>query len=829
MTPNDRRPRLPGILLGILFLIAPAGAAPSQEPSGTFVACKEYGTVLGTYLTDVRGKDTVRLNFLFGEDVNPRFSPADDRILFTSARGGTPGLWTMNRKGEESARICDGDQGDWFPDGRRIAFRRGGRIVERLLDGGQETAVSPAAWESCSSPACSPDGRKVLFVLRDGERDAICLAAPGEPEPRRLAEGEMLAAPRWSPGGEWIAYQDGAHLWLIDAEGGGRRQLTAWGGIQRRPAWSPDGTAVAFSQGPNLKGPWQLAVARLDGSKTSLVPPGNARSVLCSDWGVQKPGQKPEPKAVRPPSRLRPWQVEQAPAGDGAALSRERPGGAAVPREEAPSRNSRGWIVENDEAVFALLAGRPTAALVPRAAPPIELAALSSEARPVESVRVLKSGPDEVSLESAGAGVKATWTLGGSRALVRLTPVENAGKLRVNAALPGAALPDRFGNDIAAEPEPQGEKGAPLPWGPMATGFLGSGEAMLVLVTPEPGQRVEPRKDKGSAFAGADVALEKRAVSVGVVAADPAWHLERFVPEGQADPLRFKWRMPFPAMWRLAAQGDARRSSAFFTDKESPFFDKKDALFPRGKDFVVRLGLIYLYDRTAGTPPGTLTPGDLVRDALGPKAARRVLDEEGLTGYRRASGPTTWADITVTLEALATLFEKKLEVQDAAYAGHLCDDLPLFVEGMDRRLKEYADFARQAQGLTSTPTKALTDLGDKAAALPGAKDIPALSAAIRKLTSQESGENRKKFEEVRKAILAVSGPREELLKAYRQGAVALRDSCANWPPREGDGAGGDGMRALCQGVLRNRFYTEGDWRGEAYDVPAYWFGPRPYE
>ena len=62
--------------------------------SGTFLVCKEYGTVLGTYLTDVRGRDISRLNYLFGEEVNPRFSPTDDRVLFTSTHGGTTGLWT---------------------------------------------------------------------------------------------------------------------------------------------------------------------------------------------------------------------------------------------------------------------------------------------------------------------------------------------------------------------------------------------------------------------------------------------------------------------------------------------------------------------------------------------------------------------------------------------------------------------------------------------------------------------------------------------------------------------------------------------------------------
>ena len=873
MTPNGQRPRFTGASSGQLVLIAVlwGAAAPTlgcgkeEAPyaglSGTFVACKEYGTVLGTFLTDVRGKDITRLNHLFGEDVNPRFSPTDDRILFTSARGGTPGLWTMNRKGEERKRICDGDQGDWFPDSpARIAFRRQGRIVERSLESGQETVISPAGWTSCSSQACSPDGRKVLFVTHDGEKDAICLATPGEPEPVRLAESEMLSTPRWSPGGERIAYQKGAHLWLMDADGGAKRQVTTAGGIQRRPAWSPDGTALACCQGPSPRGPWQMAVTRLDGTKGLPLPLGGARSVLCSDWGVEKPGRKPEPRGtvVQPPPRVRLWELAQpAPAApaDWDAFCGERKGWNAIPAVKAPAQDLRnGCVVENDAAVFLLLAGRAGAMLVPKhaAQSALELALLDPQGReagPVEAVRVLKRGPDEVALESAGAAVKATWTLGGNRALVQVTPVENAGKLRVNAALSCAVVPDRFGNDVVADPEALAQERVLLPRAPMVTGFLGGGGAMLVLISPEPGESTELRKGKGPAFLGADVALGKGGVSAGVVAGERVWHLERFGAEGQADPLRFKWRMPCAAAWRLTVQGDGERSSALFSDRESPFFDKKDVLFRASKDFapVVRLGVIYLYDRAAGTPPETLTPVDLVRDALGLICAQRTLDEEGLTGYRRASGPTAWAEVSVTLESLSYLFEKRLEVQDSAYAGHLCDDLPLFVEGLDRRLQEYAGFAREVQtlaktlnetgpaaaklqGTLTTTAQKLAELGEKQRGLKDSKEVPPLCAKIKQLTAQESGENRKQFEECRKGILGVVGPREELLKAYRRLATALRDAAGSAllaQPEFVEPA--EKIRALCQRVLRNRFYTEGDWRGEAYDVPAFWLGPRPYE
>jgi len=906
------------VLLAVLLWGAAAAAlgvckeeASSAGLSGTFVVCKEYGTVLGTFLTDVRGKDLKRLNYLYGEGVNPRFSPTDDRILFTSTRGGTPatsreacgtpGLWTMNRKGEEAKRICDGEQGDWFSDGRRIAFRRQGQIIERALDSGEETVISPVGWKDCCWPACAPDGSKILFVAHDRDEDAIWLVTRGEPEPRQLAQGQMFTMPRWSPGGERIAYQNGAHIWMMDADGSAKRQLTDAGGVQRRPAWSPDGTAVAYCQGPGpltlpsphrgeggVRGPWQMAVTRLEGLKSFTVPQRDARSVLCSDWGAEKPGAKNEPRASTRltawPTRIHLWEtLEPAPPhpslspvgrgqGEGAdwgAFCRERKGWHAIAAEQASSQDLRGGcVVENDVAFFVLLAGRAGAVLIPKAAAEsaIELILLDlqgKEAGPVEAVRVLGCYPDFVTLEHlAGAQVKAAWTIVGSRALVHVAPIENAGKLRINAAMPCAVVPDRFGNDIVADAEapphptlsPEGrgqmEGRVQLPWAPLVTGFLGNGSAMLVLVSPIQGRRLgtELRKGEGPVFLGADVSLEHGAVSAGIVTGERVWHLERFGPEGGADPLRFKWAMPCAATWRLTVQGDGQRSSALFTDKESAFFDKKNVLFPRSKDFAaVRLGVIYLYGRTAGTPLEALTPVDLVRDSLGLKRAQDLLDEEGLTGYRRAAGPTTWAELSVTLESLNYLFERKLEVQESVYAGHLCDDLPLFVEGMDKRLKEYADFTREVKALCKTsdktkpatvnllksleaPMQKLAELEDKQRGLKSSQELLPLCARIKQLTAQESDENRKQFGACRKVILAVVGPREEMLKAYRECAVALRDVAGNAPLEKAElSVFAEKLRALCQDVLRKRFYTEGGWRGEAYEVPAFWLGPRPYE
>ncbi len=57
-------------------------------------------------------------------------------------------------------------------------------------------------------------------------------------------------APSWSPDGRRIAYSvwteddpSTSGVWVMNADGSGKRQLTKHGG---RPVWSPDGTSIAF-------------------------------------------------------------------------------------------------------------------------------------------------------------------------------------------------------------------------------------------------------------------------------------------------------------------------------------------------------------------------------------------------------------------------------------------------------------------------------------------------------------------------------------------------------------------------------------------------------
>jgi Tol biopolymer transport system component len=65
------------------------------------------------------------------------------------------------------------------------------------------------------------------------------------------------AAPRWSPTGRQLAFQSVSGIWVINADGTGRRQLTFGG---RDPIWSPDGSRIAYLDEDSLH------VADLDGT-----------------------------------------------------------------------------------------------------------------------------------------------------------------------------------------------------------------------------------------------------------------------------------------------------------------------------------------------------------------------------------------------------------------------------------------------------------------------------------------------------------------------------------------------------------------------------------
>ncbi|GGM11298.1 PD40 domain-containing protein [Dactylosporangium sucinum] len=100
-------------------------------------------------------------------------------------------------------------------------------------------------------------------------RDGVIYSHDGTREVR-LTEDEVNARPRFSPDGRRLAYLHNDTVWVMHADGSGKRQVsdrTAGG-----PSWSPDGRWIAYAALSCTGGPGVYRVSAEGGESAVLFP-----------------------------------------------------------------------------------------------------------------------------------------------------------------------------------------------------------------------------------------------------------------------------------------------------------------------------------------------------------------------------------------------------------------------------------------------------------------------------------------------------------------------------------------------------------------------------
>ena len=141
--------------------------SPAASPDGRTIAFSSRREGKSRiWLKQVSSGDELALTT--GPDGFPRFSPDGSSVLFQREEAGGPSLWIVGTLGGEPRRlVADALEGDFSPDGTRIAFIRGLSGTTRFvlgvtgIDGGGEKIIGQSENRFLSCPRFSPDGRSV--------------------------------------------------------------------------------------------------------------------------------------------------------------------------------------------------------------------------------------------------------------------------------------------------------------------------------------------------------------------------------------------------------------------------------------------------------------------------------------------------------------------------------------------------------------------------------------------------------------------------------------------------------------------------------------------
>lgn len=166
-------------------------------------------------------------------------------------------IWLVPVAGGEARQLTRGDEDSdpqWMPGDRTIVFTSGrpgkAQIYRISLDGGEAEKLTDAP-DGATSPRISHDGTHIAFrrTIKDkpGKTGVDWSALGMTPSERaRTSDVRHIDVLHFELNGAGDTFADHSHLFVMNADGGGQKQLTSGRFDEGDAAWSPDDRTIVF-------------------------------------------------------------------------------------------------------------------------------------------------------------------------------------------------------------------------------------------------------------------------------------------------------------------------------------------------------------------------------------------------------------------------------------------------------------------------------------------------------------------------------------------------------------------------------------------------------
>ncbi len=216
------------------------------------------------FMSDPNGENVVRLTDAPGYDAEATISRDGKKIVFTSLRDGDLDIYTMDPDGTDVTRLTDEvgyDGGPFFSaDGSMIVYR----------------AHHP------TDPDEIGDYRALLAenMIRPGQLDIFVMDADGSNKRQLTDNGAANFAPFFHPNGRQIIFSSNLHepdgrnfeLYLINVDGTGLERVTYHPEFDGFPMFTPDGRQLVFGSNRHNRQPGDTNIFIADWVDEPVAP-----------------------------------------------------------------------------------------------------------------------------------------------------------------------------------------------------------------------------------------------------------------------------------------------------------------------------------------------------------------------------------------------------------------------------------------------------------------------------------------------------------------------------------------------------------------------------